>query len=179
MSKKPTSSDSELFRNAIGQVKTIAHEHVLLQPTSKPRPYPSAKPLDAVTLLNHSGDGLETLLQEDTMAFIAPGLQKAVIKKLRKGQFPVEAEMDLHGLTSRQAQPQLLRFLQHCIDNGYRCAHIVHGKGYHSPDSQPVLKNDLNHWLRLHPAVQAFCSASPRHGGSGALLVLLKVAEKF
>jgi DNA-nicking Smr family endonuclease len=178
--KKPSPIESALFRDAVGSVQTISSDYVLLQPSNKPRPYPRPKPVDTShPLTSTNNDSLETLFQEDTMAFIAPGLQKNVIKKLRKGHFPVEADMDLHGLTSRQAQPQLMRFLQHCIDNGYRCAHIVHGKGYHSPDSQPVLKNDLNHWLRQHPSVQAFCSAPQRDGGSGAVLVLLKVAEKF
>jgi DNA-nicking Smr family endonuclease len=57
--------------------------------------------------------------------------------------------------------------------------HIIHGKGYRSVDSHPVLKNDLNLWLRQHKDVQAFCSAPPKSGGTGAVFVLLRLSEKF
>ena len=122
---------------------------------------------------------LETLYQEDKVAFIAPGLQKNVLKKLRKGYYGLDADIDLHGLTSREALHQLLGFLHHCVEDGCRCVLIVHGKGYHSPDNQPVLKNDINLWLRQHKDILAFCSAPSRAGGAGALFVLLRLSEKF
>ena len=87
--------------------------------------------------------------------------------------------MDLHGLTSQQAKQQLVRFLHDCVQDGCRCVHIVHGKGYRSENSHPVLKNSLNQWLRQYPDVQAFCSASQREGGTGAVLVLLRLSEKY
>ncbi|MGD0958906.1 MAG: Smr/MutS family protein, partial [Methylomonas sp.] len=124
-------------------------------------------------------EALDTLYQEDTLAFVAPGIQKSVLKKLRKGHFGLDAELDLHGLNSSDALKQLLSFLHHCLEDGCRCVLIVHGKGYHSPDNEPVLKNAINLWLRQHKDVQAFCSAPARAGGSGALLVLLRLSEKF
>ena len=181
MTKKPTSThDSDLFRGAVGQVRRIEVDTLILKPEQKPRPLPTFKPLEQVDpLQNEVQDNLETLYQEDKVGFIAPGLQKNVLKKLRKGYYGVDAEIDLHGLTSREAQQQLLRFLHFCVEDGCRCVQIVHGKGYNSPGNQPVLKNDINLWLRQHQDILAFCSTPPKAGGTGALYVLLKLSDKF
>jgi len=181
VTKKPTSThDSDLFRGAVGQVRRIEVDTLILKPEQKPRPVPTFKPLEQVDpLQNEVQDSLETLYQEDKVGFIAPGLQKNVLKKLRKGYYGVDAEIDLHGLTSREAQQQLLRFLHFCVEDGCRCVQIVHGKGYNSPGNQPVLKNDINLWLRQHQDVLAFCSTPPKAGGTGALYVLLKLSDKF
>ncbi|MDX8126143.1 Smr/MutS family protein [Methylomonas sp. OY6] len=181
MTKKTTSADDVLlFRNSIGKVQTIDTNTVILKPDKKPRPIPSFKPLEQVDPLQKDVEGsLETLFQEDKIAFLVPGMQKSVIKKLRKGYYGLDADIDLHGLSSRDAQQQLLRFLHYCVEDGYRCVQIIHGKGYNSTDNQPVLKNDINLWLRQHKDVLAFCSAPPRSGGTGALFVLLRLSEKF
>ncbi|MGZ8222390.1 MAG: Smr/MutS family protein, partial [Methylobacter sp.] len=121
---------------------------------------------------------IEKVGLEDSLSYTAPGLQHNVLKKLRKGQFGLDAEIDLHGLNSNEAKRQLLHFLHDCVKNGYRCIHIVHGKGYRSADNHPVLKNSLNLWLRQHQDVQAFCSAPPKDGGTGAVFVLLRLSEK-
>ncbi len=102
-----------------------------------------------------------------------------MLKKLRKGQFGVNAEIDLHGLNSNDAKRQLLNFLHDSVEDGSRCVHIVHGKGYRSEGNHPVLKNNLNLWLRQHQNVQAFCSATPKNGGNGAVFVLLQLSKKF
>ncbi|WFP48609.1 Smr/MutS family protein [Methylomonas sp. EFPC3] len=181
MTKKTTSpDDSALFRNTVGKVKTIDTNTVSLQPAGKPRPFPKTKPLEQIDPLQKDiSEKLDMLFQEDRIAFLAPGLQKNVLKKLRKGQYGLDAEIDLHGLTSRNAKQQLLNFLHDCVENGIRCVHVIHGKGYNSPDSQPVLKNDINLWLRQHQDVLAFCSAPPKAGGSGAVFVLLRFSAKF
>jgi DNA-nicking Smr family endonuclease len=111
----------------------------------------------------------------DSMRFLANGIQQSVIKKLRSGYFGIDAEIDLHGLSRHVAKQQLLHFLHTCVEEGCRCVHIVHGKGYRSPDNISILKNDLNHWLRQHQDVQAFCSAKPNEGGTGALFVLYEL----
>jgi len=180
VTKKTTPDDAILFRNTIGKVKAIDTNTVLLKPDKKPRPVPLYKPLEQVDPLQKDVDGcLETLFQEDTIAFLVPGLQKNVIRKLRKGYYGLDAEIDLHGLSSRDAQQQLLRFLHRCVEDGCRCVQIIHGKGYNSPDNQPVLKNDINLWLRQHKDVLAFCSAQPKSGGAGALFALLRLPNKF
>lgn len=178
--KTPSPDDGDLFRSAIGNVKRVESDTVVLKPAEKPRPVPKFKAMEQVDpLQNDVNDSLDTLFQEDKVGFIAPGLQKNVLKKLRKGYYGVDAEIDLHGLSSRDALQQLLRFLHFCVEDGCRCVHIIHGKGYNSPDNQPVLKNDINLWLRQHKDVLAFCSTPPKAGGTGALYVLLKLSDKF
>lgn len=175
-----STDDSDLFRQSIGKVKAVESNTLLLSPTEKPKPYPKKQ---APKTLNHfepqSDLGIEKLYQEDSVSFLAPGIQKNVLKKLRKGHFGFDASIDLHGLTSQEAKHQLLRFLHFSVEDGFRCVHIIHGKGYGSSNNQPVLKNDINVWLRQHPDVQAFCSTPPKDGGTGALFVLLKLSEKY
>lgn len=181
MTKKNTSSDeTDLFRTSVGKVRAIDHNQVVLKQAPKPKPFPRRADISELDpLQNVVDEELELLYQEDSMAFMAPGVQKAVLKKLRKGRYGVHAEIDLHGLNSKEAQHYLLQSINICIEDGARCILIIHGKGYNSPNVQPVLKNDLNFWLRQHKDVLAFCSAPAKAGGAGALLVLLKLGEKF
>ena len=147
----------------------------MLNQKDKPKPYPKTKSVDLATnLLNAEVLEPEKVGHEDSLSYTAPGIQNNVLKKLRKGFFGVDADIDLHGLTSNNSKIQLLNFLNTCINSNYRCVHIVHGKGYRSAENHPVLKNDLNLWLRQHKDVQAFCSAPQSAGGTGAVFVLLK-----
>lgn len=106
--------------------------------------------------------------------FARSGVQPNTLKKLRQGKLPLESELDLHGMTVEQARAALDRFLLECLEFGYRCICIVHGKGYSSPGNRAVIKPMLNRWLREAGEVLAFHSALPKHGGSGAVYVLLK-----
>lgn len=174
------SDDSELFRNSIGKVRPVNYDKVLLRKQEKPKPVPKPAVINTEEYLIDTNTGeIETVSPEDTLHYTVPGLQKNVLKKLRKGYFGLDAEIDLHGLTSHEAKKQLLNFLQRSIIEGCRCVHIVHGKGYRSIDNHPVLKNNLNLWLRQHKDVLAFCSAAPKDGGAGAVFVLLQLSEKF
>lgn len=181
MSKKTISpEDSHLFRNTIGGVRAITSNKVQLNQSAKPKPVPKQQP---ATIEDHflafDDTAVEKLSVEDTLSFSVVGLQKNVVKKLRQGYFGLDAEIDLHGLNSHDAHQQLLRFLHNSVENGRRCVHIIHGKGYRSADNHPVLKNNLNIWLRQHKYVLAFCSASPKNGGAGAAVVLLQLATKY
>ena len=181
MAKKTfTSEDSDLFRHAIGKVRPVKSDRVLLNKENKPKPYPRPQATDVDShFIDSAAPDIEKVGLEDSMSFIAPGLQNNILKKLRRGFFGLDAEIDLHGLTSNAARLQLLYFLDDCVNTGCRCVHIVHGKGYRSTDNHPVLKNKLNLWLRQHKHIQAFCSAPPRNGGTGAVFVLLQLAEKY
>lgn len=181
MTKKTLSTeDSLLFRQSIGKVKSVEGNNLVQPSARKPKPYPKNKAVQVKNNFEISADlEVEKLFQEDSMRFIAPGLQKNVLKKLRKGYFGFDASIDLHGLTSRQAKQQLSEFLMVSIDDGCRCVHIIHGKGYGSSNNQPILKNDINVWLRQHSEVQAFCSTPPKEGGTGAVFVLLKLSTKY
>ncbi len=181
VSKKPLSEeDSTLFRQTIGKVKSVESDNILLTSKNKPKPYPKQKKLEIDDIFeNPVASETEKIYQQDSISFLAPGLQKKVLKKLRKGHFGLDASIDLHGLTSREAKHQLSKFLHFSVEDGCRCIHIIHGKGYRSPDNLPVLKNEINLWLRQHKDVQAFCSTPPKDGGTGAVFVLLKLSEKY
>ena len=177
--KTLTPEDSDLFRHAIGKVRSVNSDKVLLNQDNKPKPYPKSLTAHVNSHLTPSATtDIEKVGLEDSLSFIAPGLQHNFLKKLRRGFFGLDAEIDLHGFTSNEAKRRLLHFLHDCIGTACRCVRIVHGKGYGSADNHPVLKNNLNLWLRQHKDVQAFCSAAPKDGGTGAVLVLLRLTEK-
>jgi DNA-nicking Smr family endonuclease len=178
--KNPTSEDSNIFRLAIGKVHAVKSDKVLFASDNKPKPYPKSQAINVQEHLSGTTDFVvDQVGIEDTLSFLSPGLQHNVLKKLRKGQFGLNAEIDLHGLNSNDAKRQLLDFLHDSVEDGSRCVHIVHGKGYRSADNHPVLKNDVNVWLRQHKNVQAFCSAPAKHGGTGAVFVLLQLSKKY
>lgn len=110
----------------------------------------------------------------DRSLYARPGVQQRVVRRLSRGQFPIVAELDLHGMMLREAKPRVLAFLEGMRGEGMCCVRIVHGKGLGSDNAKPVLKNQLDHWLRQLPEVLAFSSATPDEGGAGALNVLLR-----
>ncbi len=121
-------------------------------------------------------ENIDQVSHEESLHFTAPGVQKNVLTKLRRGFFGVQAELDLHGFNTDEAKRQLSEFLSAGKQAGFRCVHIIHGKGYRSSDTYPILKNHLNQWLRQYPEILAFCSAPQRHGGAGAVFVLLRTS---
>ncbi|GFO73181.1 hypothetical protein BJAS_P3842 [Bathymodiolus japonicus methanotrophic gill symbiont] len=149
-------------------------------PTQKPQPFPQKKNLHIADKLSlaHT-EAVDALHAEDTFSYTASGLQKNVLKKMRRGHYGLDAELDLHGLTSAEAMRELLKFLHYCEQDGCRCVRIIHGKGYRSENNLPVLKNDINIWLRQHQEVQAFFSAAQKEGGAGAVIVLLRLSGKY
>jgi DNA-nicking Smr family endonuclease len=111
---------------------------------------------------------------EHEQTFVRPGLGADVASKLRRGRWSVQAELDLHGLTSDEAHDALSDFIVDARTRRYRCVRVIHGKGLTSPNKEPVLKGKVRRWLARWDEVLAYTEA-PRHaGGSGALLVLLK-----
>ena len=116
----------------------------------------------------------ESLESGDTLAYRMSGVQDGVFRKLRRGQYAIQAEVDLHGLNRTAAREEVVRFLAHCQDRGYRCVRVIHGKGNRSPNSGPVIKALVDSWLRRRQDVVAFCTARPVDGGTGALYVLLR-----
>ena len=105
------------------------------------------------------------------------GVGRKVMRRLKRGQVPVQDHIDLHGLTKKEAEIEVRRFLVESHKRGLRCVLIVHGRGLNSPDSFPVLKERLPVWLNRGPArriVLAFATARPYDGGTGAIYVLLR-----
>ena len=109
----------------------------------------------------------------DELAFRREGVAESSLRRLRRGEYAVRDEVDLHGMTQDEARLALGHFLAEAAHVGRRCVRIIHGKGRGSGHRGPVLKSAVNRWLRRHGDVQAFCSARRNDGGTGALYVLL------
>jgi DNA-nicking Smr family endonuclease len=110
----------------------------------------------------------------DELIYLRPGIGSGVLRKLRRGQFSVGAELDLHGKTVSEARDALALFLKESQTFGIRCVRIIHGKGLGSRHGRPVIKGKLDRWLRMRDEVIAFSSARPIDGGTGAVYVLLR-----
>ena len=120
---------------------------------------------------------VDGLLDDDpTLSFAKDGVGPDVVKKLRKRHWPVQDELDLHGMTRDVARGALGDFLRRAMRRGVRCVRIIHGIGYGSPGGEPVLRSVVHSWLVQLDEVVAFCVAGRADGGNGALVVLLKPA---
>ena len=109
----------------------------------------------------------------DELSYRRDGIALSVLQKLRRGDYRIEAELDLHGCTGREAHAQLIAFIAHVRARGLRCVRVIHGKGMRSGPRGPVLKQTVNTLLRRADCVLAFSSARARDGGTGATLALL------
>ena len=187
MSKDTNAPDDvDLFRKAVGTVQPLKHEPRHLARAEKPAlirssaqaTVNSTRPL-SMTTIEQSRDYLEQLESLESLdpsidrVFIRPGLQHRTMKQLRRGKISLGNTLDLHGATALQAKQKLSRFITASIASNSRAVIIVHGKGMRSTNNTPVLKTRVNYWLRENENVLGFCPAAPRHGGSGALYVLL------
>jgi DNA-nicking Smr family endonuclease len=110
----------------------------------------------------------------EELLYLRPGQRLDTLKKLRRGHWVVQSELDLHGHTVDAARAAVGRFLHDAAHAGIGCVRIIHGKGLGSKNREPVLKNKLRNWLVQRDEVLAFAQARPVDGGSGAVLVLLK-----
>lgn len=105
--------------------------------------------------------------------FIRLGFSPKRFKELQKGLIPWQATLDLHHLNMEQAKEYFIQFINNALKNKHRSLLIIHGKGGYN-GAAPVLKNLVSHWLPQIPELLAFTSALPKHGGVGAVYVLLK-----
>jgi DNA-nicking Smr family endonuclease len=172
--RNPIASDP-LFRDATRDVKPLSAP---ASPLARPKPKPGARftRADRKAVLRESLEGaVDPALLEtgDEISFRRAGVPETVLKRLRRGHFKVDAELDLHGLTSPQARSALREFIGYELTRGARCVRVIHGKGLRSGPRGPVLKNVVNICLRRMEVVIAFGSAPPIDGGSGAIYVLL------
>ncbi|MGH8460958.1 MAG: Smr/MutS family protein [Stenotrophobium sp.] len=176
--KNPPAGDDEepgLFSKAMSGIKRLQPGHVTPQrplPPTQPRQREADDRAVMQELLADPGeDGIES---GDSLLYRADGVQDSVLRKLRRGQYRIERELDLHGLNRATAQQTVSRFLSLCQDQDARCVRIIHGKGNGSPNSGPVIKRALDGWLRKRNDVVAYCSARVVDGGTGAVYVLLR-----
>ncbi|MDH3379769.1 MAG: Smr/MutS family endonuclease [Gammaproteobacteria bacterium] len=170
-----SNADLNAFRDEVGDVSELKHNRAVI-----PKALPAAAPLQTIqdqvdvmrSLLRHEPDSQIECGEE--LLFARSGLKRSTFRRMRSGDFALEAELDLHGYTSSEARVHIIEFLNDAQAHGWRCVRIIHGKGLGSPGRQPILKSKLNSWLKKRDEVLAFASARPEHGGTGAVYVLLK-----
>ncbi|MDB6002588.1 MAG: Smr protein/MutS2 [Rhizobacter sp.] len=167
-----------LFASTVGPVEPIKDRGRATLLRELPPPYPVQRQLDEARALQETMSDeidVESLLDtDDELSFRRPELGIGVVKKLRRGHWSLQAQVDLHGLRRDQARERLGEFLRSATRAGYRCVRVIHGKGNGSPGKAPVLKTKVRGWLIQKDEVLAFVQARPSDGGAGALVVLLK-----
>ncbi len=118
---------------------------------------------------------IERLLDTDeNLSYRREGVGTDVVRRLRRGQWTVQGQIDLHGKRVDEARVALAEFLAQAVREQRRCLRVIHGKGLGSVAREPVLKGKVLRWLVQRDEVLAFCQARPNDGGAGALLVLLR-----
>jgi DNA-nicking Smr family endonuclease len=170
--------DADLFRRNVGDVKPLSPPDKTTAPTPRPLPIARQHLADEQAALEESLSdefNIDTLLETDgELSFVRPGVGLDVIRRLRRGHWVVQGQLDLHGMRREQAREALAEFLRNATKRGHRCVRIIHGKGLGSVNKEPVLKGKVRNWLVQKNEVIAFCQARANDGGAGAMVVLLK-----
>jgi len=180
---KISEEDQHLFRNQLSDVRPLITEKrvetIKRQVSPRPIRNKTFNELEAHTNSGMMSDpvDLHDVEIEDVLFFARSGIQHKVQRKLRRGEFPIEDELDLHGYTVTEAKTAILEFIEECKRYQKHYVRIIHGKGYRSEQKIPILKTHVAYWLPQHGDVMAFSSAQARDGGTGALYVILKVVR--
>jgi len=185
--------EAALFREAVQDAAPLRAPKRVERPAPRPMALPASqrnahnRPEDAPAATATAGVSatkLSSLLSDgvvdevhvdvdEELSYLRAGFAPNTLKKLRRGDWPIQDHLDLHGLTRDAARDAVARFLADAVKRGLRCVRIVHGKGLGSSQRVPVLKSRVQHWLRQSEAVLGFVQAGANHGGAGAVLVLL------
>jgi DNA-nicking Smr family endonuclease len=170
-------AERNVFASAVGPVRALRRSDRAPVTRERPEPHPRQRELDEREAMREAvSDEVDVeslLLTDDGLSFRRPGIGPDVPTRLRRGQWALQGELDLHGLTREAAREALAAFVREAHRRGQRCVRVVHGKGHGSPGRQPVLKDKVQRWLAQRSEVIAFAQASGAQGGAGALLVLL------
>ncbi len=182
----PEPTEDELWRAATSGVRKVERGADTAPPPPPPVAdgaywHPDLEAIDALRALV-SGDAPFDLSDTDeSIEGRVQGLDPGVAKKLRRGEFAVQGHIDLHGMTREEAKREVDAYLRASRGGGKRCVLVVHGRGIHSKDQVPILKDALRSWLasaRFARHVLAFATARPADGGAGAIYVLLRRAGR-
>jgi len=177
-----TEEDPGTFADAVGRVMPLRKAAPAAPARARPPALARQRQRDEAAALAESIAGIvdaEALLEtDDALSYRRHGIGIDVVRKLRRGVWVLQDEIDLHGLRRDEAHERVSTFLREAARAGYRCVRVVHGKGHGSPGREPVLKAKVKAWLVKHQDVLAFTHARPADGGHGALIVLLKAGEK-
>ena len=165
----------KLLSGGLSKVNKLKQDKV--PPYRKPlEPIPHQRLLDnhrVMEELLEASDETTSFESGDELKFLRTGLSSRLLKKLRRGDFAIQEDLDLHGLVAGEAKRQTHEFINECAQDNVRAIRIVHGKGRNSAGRTPVLKNRLLGWLSKNQYVAAVCSAPANDGGTGAVYVLL------
>ena len=165
----------KLLSGGLSKVNKLKQDKV--PPYRKPlEPIPRQRLLDnhrVMEELLEASDETTSFESGDELKFLRTGLSSRLLKKLRRGDFAIQEDLDLHGLIAGEAKRQTHEFINECAQDNVRAIRIVHGKGRNSAGRTPVLKNRLLGWLSKNRYVAAVCSAPANDGGTGAVYVLL------
>lgn len=169
--------EQRIFERSVGPVTRLKDTQRVILLATPPEPEPRQRELDEQRALAQalSDDfDVDSLLETDeTLSFRRPEVSPDVVRKLRRGHWALQGQIDLHGLRRDQAREALGQFIHDSARRGLRCVRVVHGKGNGSPGREPVLKARVRRWLVQKNEVLAFVQARASDGGSGALMVLL------
>ena len=168
-----------LFRLSVGEVTPLRDggRLPLVLMRHRPAPRPRQRELDERAALQEAWSDemdVERLLEtDDSLSYKRRHVGADVLRRLRKGQWSIQAQVDLHGLRRHEARDALAAFIRDAHQRGLRCVRVVHGKGLGSPGREPVLKGKVRAWLVQSQSVLAFVQARATDGGHGAVVVLL------
>lgn len=169
--------ERELFATAVGPVVPLKAVARAVHARERPAALPLQRQADEQAVLREALSDeidVESLLETDeTLSWRREGIGPDALRKLRRGGWAIQAEVDLHGLRRDAARERLGAFVRDAARHGLRCVRVVHGKGHGSPGKQAVLKGKVRGWLVQKEEVLAFVQARPAEGGAGALVVLL------
>ena len=181
----PSDADRALFRSVVKDAVPLAQApSANLRPTP-PLPNPAQHNADEHAALLASQLALYPSPMswdigadiEDEQSYLRAGVSPDLLRKLRRGQWTINAEIDLHHHTQDEAHEALMEFMRKARAEDWRCLRIIHGKGLSSYQKIPVLRSKVRRWLQLKDEVLAYCEPRPNGGGSGAVLVLLRSAR--
>lgn len=175
---KRLAAQKNLFQAAAGAVTRLHPAPTANLKPAPPEPTPKQRLLDEAAALREAlSDEVDVSRLLDTdehLSFRRPGVGLDVAQKLRRGEWAVQTQVDLHGLRTDEAREALGSFIREAHKQGLRCVRVITGKGLGSPGKAPVLKDKAHRWLVQKSEVVAFVQAQPAQGGAGALLVLLQ-----
>ena len=173
--------ERELFATEVGPVTPLRKPALACPARPRPAPVARQRMLDEAKVLRDSISDefdVESLLEtDDSLSYRRGGIGPEVVRKLRRGVWATQAQLDLHGLRRDTAREQLCSFLREAEQAGLRCVRVIHGKGNGSPGRQGVLKAKVKGWLVQRNEVIAFTQARAADGGLGAIMVLLKPSD--
>jgi DNA-nicking Smr family endonuclease len=178
---RQAATDKDLFVRAAGAVKPLPDQRKVLHKTEQKMPpamqYQKDEKVVLKEAISDEFDVLTLLETDEHLSFRRPGIGTDVTRKLRRGDWSIQRQLDLHGLRRDDAREALSIFIREAHKQGIRCVRVVHGKGLGSPGKVPVLKHRVHSWLVQKNEVLAFVQAKPADGGAGALVVLLMTSR--